>query len=322
VGIDLFPATVARKAREAEDICVFELAHPAGSPLPGFTAGAHINVEGPTGLLRQYSLCNKPGETGRYVIGVLKDPASRGGSLALHDRVQEGDVLRISAPDNRFSLASPRGYSILLAGGIGITPLLSMAEDLSQASAPFEVRYCTRAPARTAFRNYLRRCRFASSVHFHFDDGAAEQKLDLPGLLLDAPKDAHIYVCGPTGFIGYALRAAEQLGWSGDHLHTEYFTASKAAADTASREFDVKVASTGQIIRVAKDVSIAAALFECGIEVSLSCEQGICGTCVTKILEGVPDHRDGYLTDEERARNDRMTICCSRSKSPMLVLDL
>lgn len=323
MSAELFCAKVVRKTQEADDICVFELAHSTGSPLPAFTAGAHINVQGPTGIVRQYSLCNKPGETDRYVIGVLKEPGSRGGSRALHECIREGDTLRISQPNNLFALAPIREHSLLLAGGIGITPILCMAEELAAEGSSFEMHYCTRSPSRTAFLGYLKKCHFTSSVHFHFDDGAPEQRLDLTLLLRQPCEGLHLYVCGPAGFLAYVLQTAERSGWGKDHLHYEYFSAPEGASSMApDEEFDVKIASSGKIVRVASSESVAAALARNGIEIPLSCEQGVCGACVTRVLDGVPDHRDMYLTKEEHARNDQLTPCCSRSKTPLLVLDL
>jgi vanillate monooxygenase ferredoxin subunit len=323
VSAQLFCVKVVRKTQEADDICVFELAHSTGSPLPAFTAGAHVNVQGPTGVIRQYSLCNKPGETDRYVIGVLKEPSSRGGSLALHESVREGDTLHISRPNNQFALAPTREHSLLLAGGIGITPLLCMAEELAAKGASFEMHYCTRSPSRTAFLDYLKTCHFASSVQFHFDDGAHEQKLDLVSLLRQPSRGFHLYACGPAGFLAYVLQTAERSGWDKDHLHYESFSAPGGTNTTTSNEeFDIKIASTGKVIHVASSESIAAALAKNGIAIPLSCEQGVCGTCLTKVLDGVPDHRDVYLSEEEHARNDQLMPCCSRSKTPILVLDL
>jgi vanillate O-demethylase ferredoxin subunit len=303
---------------EAEGICSFELARADGAPLPAFSAGAHIDVHLPGGLVRQYSLCNDDRETHRYRIAVLRDPASRGGSIAVHEQVQEGDTLTISAPRNHFPLvAAP--FSLLLAGGIGITPLLCMAQRLAATGQDFRLHYCTRSLARTAFRDSV--AAFGERARLHLDDGDATQKLDLPAALAAAPAGSRLYVCGPTGFIDFVVNTARAAGWPADHLHLEYFGA--APQDTAGdRAFEVRIASTGQTYTVPADKTVVAALQDQGVEVLVSCEQGVCGTCLTRVLEGECEHRDMYLTDEEKARHDQFLPCCSRARSPLLVLDL
>ncbi|HEY9096754.1 MAG TPA: PDR/VanB family oxidoreductase [Hydrogenophaga sp.] len=313
---------VARKANEALDIQSFELVDPEGAALPVFTAGAHIDVFLPNGLIRQYSLCNAPGETHRYLIGVLRDPATRGGSQAMHDQVNEGDLLQISAPKNHFPLAEQAQRSLLLAGGIGITPILCMAERLAAQGADFEMHYCTREAARTAFAKRLAAAPFASSVRFHFDAGAPEQKLDLPALLAKPEAGRHLYVCGPKGFINAVLDQARAAGWPEAQLHCEFFAGEEVTAQAGDTAFQVKLASSGRMISVAADTTVAKALMDAGVDLMTSCEQGVCGTCLTRVLEGEIDHRDQYLTPEEQAANDQFLPCCSRARSPVLVVDL
>jgi vanillate O-demethylase ferredoxin subunit len=312
---------VARKATEALDIVTLELVATDGSALPAFGAGAHIDVQLPGGITRQYSLCNDPKETHRYLIGVLRDPASRGGSLAVHDRVKEGDVLQISTPKNHFPLAHDAKKSLLLGGGIGITPILCMAERLANTGAAFEMHYATRSAERTAFRERIAKSSFADQVAFHFDDGAAEQKLDLARLLVKPEAGTHLYVCGPKGFMDAVLNTARAQGWPEDQLHYEFFGATVEKSDSDA-SFEVKLASSGRIVMVPKDKTVTQALAEAGVEIMMSCEQGVCGTCLTRVLEGVPDHKDSYLTPEEQAANDQFLPCCSRAKTPQLVLDL
>jgi vanillate O-demethylase ferredoxin subunit len=312
---------VARKAQEARDICTFELVDVKGGALPPFSAGSHVDVHLPGGLTRQYSLCNDPKETHRYLIGVLLDPASRGGSKAMHEQVKEGQELQISAPKNHFPLAHDARRSLLLAGGIGVTPILCMAERLAIAGADFEMHYCTRSRDRTAFANRIESASFAGKVKFHFDDGAAAQKLDLAGLLGKPQPGTHVYVCGPKGFMDAVLGAARAHGWPEGQLHYEFFAAEVAKSDSDA-SFEIKLASSGRMIMVPKDKTVTHALSEAGVEIQTACEQGVCGTCLTRILEGVPDHKDMYLTPEEQAANDQFTPCCSRSKTPVLVLDL
>lgn len=313
---------VVRKAREALDICAFELVHADGQrSLPAFSAGSHIDVQLPNGLTRQYSLCNDPTESHRYVIGVLRDAASRGGSLALHDQVHEGDVLHISAPKNHFPLAHDAAHSVLLAGGIGVTPILCMAERLHITGASFEMHYCTRSPGRTAFFERIKGSEFAGRVQFHFDDGAPAQKLELQRILSEVKPGTHLYVCGPKGFMDHVLGAARSAGWPAAQLHFEFFGAEIARSD-ADESFEVKLASSGRVVTVGRDQTVVQALAAIGVELETSCEQGVCGTCLTRVLDGEPDHKDMYLTPEEQAANDQFLPCCSRAKSKLLVLDL
>jgi vanillate monooxygenase ferredoxin subunit len=311
---------VVRKAQEALDIASFELARANGGALPAFSAGSHIDVQLPGGLTRQYSLCNDSGEQHRYRIAVLRDAASRGGSAAMHDAVHEGDVIQISAPRNHFPLQHAQ-RSLLFAGGIGVTPLLCMAQRLAAIGADFEMHYSTRSIERTAFRDEIAASSFAGKVHFHHDDGDAAQVLNVPAALGSYDAGTHVYVCGPGGFINHVVQVAQGMGWPASHIHLEYFAAAPQdhSADAA---FEVKIASTGKTCTVRAGESVVQALAKHGVEILTSCEQGVCGTCITRVLEGEPDHRDLYFTDEEKAKNDQFTPCCSRSRSRVLVLDL
>lgn len=322
--IEMNPATrhvrIVRKSVEAPDIASFELVDPDGEHLPPFSAGAHIDVHLGDGLVRQYSLCNDPAETHRYLIAVLRDPNSRGGSVAMH-ALEAGQTIRISDPKNHFPLAHDAKHSLLLAGGIGITPILCMAERLANIGASFDLHYCTRSAERTAFAERIRGCAFAARAQFHHDDGPDAQKLPLAGLVASPQAGVHLYVCGPTGFMDWVLGTARAAGWPEERLHREYFAA--APIDTShDGSFEVQIASTGAVIRVAAEQSVVAALAAHGIDVPVSCEQGVCGTCLTRVLEGTPEHRDMFLTPEEQAKGDQFTPCCSRAKSARLVLDL
>jgi len=311
---------VLRKRQEAQDIASFELVKPDGSALPGFSAGSHIDVQVPGGLTRQYSLCNDAAEQHRYRIAVLRDALSRGGSTGMHDAVKEGDMLLISEPRNHFPLVHAR-RTLLFAGGIGVTPLLSMAQRLGQVGADFTLHYCTRSPERTAFREEIAAAPYAGRVRFHHDDGDAAQKLQLEQVLAQPDAGTHLYVCGPTGFIDWVVKTADRLGWGKDQVHLEYFGA--APQDTAGdRAFQVRIASSGATYDVPADQTVVHALQAHGIEILTSCEQGVCGTCITRVLQGECDHRDLYFTDEEKARHDQFTPCCSRARSAVLVLDL
>ena len=313
---------ITRKFEVARDISAFELADPDGAPLPAFSAGAHIDVHISEGLTRQYSLCNNSDETHRYLIGVLRDPDSRGGSMAMH-ALPEGALVEIGEPKNHFPLASDAEHSILLAGGIGVTPLLCMAECLAHASASFELHYCTREAQRTAFRERLNEPHLKAQTRLYFDNGPAVERIDLSKVVGDPDPGKHLYVCGPGGLIEAVLDKARQLGWNSANVHREYFTIALANANVdGDGPFRIKLARSGRIIDVCAGQTAAKALDEAGVTIATSCEQGVCGTCLTRVLSGQPDHRDVYLTEDERCANDQFLPCCSRSKSPMLVLDL
>lgn len=313
---------VTRKWMAAERVAAFELMHPEGEALPQFAPGAHIEIELAPGLLRHYSLYNACTERHRYCIGVLRENTSRGGSAAMHEQVHVGGRLRISAPRNHFPLESGAAQSALLAGGIGITPMLCMAEALHAAGADFVLHYCARSVSQAAFVEHLRDAPFASFVRLHFDDQGEHQRLDLAASLGTPAHSRHLYVCGPGGFMEYVIGHARQTGWTEANIHREYFSAGASPETAHDAAFEVQIASTGLVIAIPADRSVAQALLAQGIDIPLSCEQGVCGTCLTRVLEGEPDHRDMFLTDAEKARNDQFTPCCSRARSTRLVLDL
>jgi vanillate O-demethylase ferredoxin subunit len=316
----MIEVVVTSRNNEALDICSYELACAQGGELPGFSAGAHIDVHLPGGLIRQYSLCNHPQERHRYQIGVLKDVASRGGSHCMHEQIRSGDRLYISEPRNLFPLVDDARRSLLFAGGIGITPILCMAEQLADSGADFELHYCARASDRAAFVERLKGAPFADRVYLHFDEDV-DSRLDAAKVLAGPAPDLHLYVCGPAGFKQHVLDSARSQGWNDAQLHREYFAA--APVDTRTDDsFQVKVASSGQVFDIPADKTVVQVLESHGVEIAISCEQGVCGTCLTRVLEGVPEHRDLFLTDEEQAANDQFTPCCSRSRSALLVLDL
>ena len=311
--------SVSRKVAEATDINSYELVSLDGQHLPAFDAGAHIDVHLPNGLTRQYSLCSKLRHGGHYRIAVLRDPKTRGGSQAVHEQVNEGDTLRISRPRNLFPLHDGEHKSVLLAGGIGITPLLAMAYQLSELGKPLELHYFVRSRNRAAFLDELKKSPFAAQVAFHFDDEVESNINPLSAILKKAPQDANIYTCGPAGFLNHVLETASAQGWPSGQVHYESFTPVQLVE---GESFEVQIRSLGQSVVVAPDETVVAAVARLGIEIPVSCEQGVCGTCLTKVVKGIPDHKDQYLTGEEHARNDQLTPCCSRSLSPVLVLDL
>lgn len=310
---------VRSKRRVARDVYAFELVHPHGRKLPLWTAGAHIDVHIAPGLVRQYSLCSDPRDRSRYLIAVHRCAPSRGGSDAMHDVVHAGNLLTLGMPRNHFALAPDSPHTILLAGGIGLTPLLAMAETLSARGASYELHYSTRSPVHAAFSERLHEARFCGRVMFHYSNTAG--RADFDALLAAPPRGAHLYICGAAGFTDAALAAAARQGWPDSHVHKERFSAPPGpAADGAQAAFDVVLASSGQVVHVAPGQSALAALRAAGVAIPTSCGQGLCGTCVTGVLAGEPDHRDHCLTDE--GRETCFTPCCSRARGAQLVLDL
>ncbi|MDU9031235.1 PDR/VanB family oxidoreductase [Pseudomonas mediterranea] len=316
---ELLNVVVRKRELQGDGVVVLDLTRADGSLLPAFDAGAHVDIHIAPGLVRQYSLCSNPGDVSTYRLGVLKDPASRGGSVGVHDTLIEGREVQISAPRNLFPLAEGAERSILLGGGIGITPMIAMAYSLHERGEIFELHYCGRARNRSAFLEELENAPFASHVVTHFDDEGDEQKLDLKTTLGSDKEGVHIYTCGPSGFMDWVINGAREQGYAEDHIHKEYF---QVEVDTSGDDFEVIAARSGKSVQVAKGQTILDALAQAGIKIEISCEQGVCGTCLCDVLEGEPDHRDVYLTDEEKAGNDQILVCCSRAKSKKLVLDI
>ncbi|MBG7622119.1 oxidoreductase [Herbaspirillum sp. AP02] len=319
VGSNLWMTmTVSAKVLEADGIYSFKFRVASGEALPRFTAGSHIDVEVAPNLIRQYSLCNVAGQESEYEIAVLLTEPSRGGSRGMH-AIEVGQSIRISAPRNNFNLVPSTGRSILVAGGVGITPILSMAEELHAQSRAFELHFSARSPTRAAFRQRLAERSFAKDVRFYFDNEG--QKLDLADIARSRQPDDHLYVCGPTGFMDFVLGESERLGWKKEQLHKEYFSP-PSVEEKSGASFDVKIASTGDVFHIPEDKSVVQVLAENGIEIPTSCEQGICGTCITRVLSGSIDHRDFILSDEEKRRMDQFTPCCSRAACQVIELDL
>lgn len=314
----LLKVVVHKRQLQGDGVVVLDLLPVGGATLPAFEAGAHVDIHVAPGLVRQYSLCSDPADSSLYRLGVLKDPASRGGSLGVHDSLLEGAEVEISAPRNLFPLAAGAKRSILIGGGIGITPMIAMAHALQATGSDFELHYCGRSRGRTAFLDELAAAPFAGRVSTHFDDEPA-QKLDLPRVLGAPQADVHVYVCGPAGFMDWVIGEARNAGYAEANIHREYF---QVEVDASGAGFEVVAARSGKTVQVAEGQSILDALAGVGIKIEISCEQGVCGTCLCDVLEGEPDHRDVYLTEDEKAANDQILVCCSRAKSSKLVLDI
>lgn len=309
---------VHRKRVEAHHVASFELRSVDGAPLPSFSAGSHIDVHVPGGAIRQYSLAGDPAERDHYRIAVLREVASRGGSSAMHDIVSEGDLIQISEPRNNFPLLDAE-CSVLIAGGIGVTPLLSMAYALRARGSNFTFFYCARSEERAAFRDELS-ATFPGRCRFYFDEGAHATKLDVQRALAETSRDTQVYVCGPTGFIDYVRFGAIDAGLTREQVNSESFQTVGKQSQGAS--FVVRLASSGTAVQVEPNQTVVDALSAAGIIVPTSCGQGLCGSCLTTVLEGECDHRDTFLTDEEKARHDQFTPCCSRARGACLLLDL
>lgn len=317
---------------QANGINSYELVHPEGHDLPPFTAGAHIDFHFRDGSVRQYSLCNDPIERHRYLIAVLREVNGRGGSQALHQRLHAQRLVSVGQPRNNFPLAEGARRHLLLAGGIGITPLKSMAHHLERTGGDYVLHYCTRVPEYTAFRDELAPLVEKGRAVFHFDGGVPANGLDIAGLLESREEGTHVYYCGPPGFMAACERATAH--WPAVAVHCEYFSAAaspksflsnaemEAAGDAAlgGLGFQVKVASTGAVYIVPNDKSIVDVLAEHGIEIKTSCQAGLCASCKVRYLAGEVEHRDMVLDDDEHA--EYLTACVSRAKSSMLVLDL
>jgi ferredoxin-NADP reductase len=310
---------VASTRSEAEGIVSLELRSADAQPLPLFTAGAHIDLKLSVDLIRSYSLSNDPAERDRYVLAVNNEPNGRGGSRHIHEKLRPGHRVKSSAPRNLFELNEHAPHSVLIGGGIGITPLKSMVARLRTIGASWKLLYCTRSRETTAFLYELEQIakEQPERIKLHFDDEAGRRP-DLRTLVEDEPKESHFYCCGPLPMLAAFKEAASSIPQ--DRLHTEYFAANKCASEDS--HFKVVLHRSKKEIDLLPGQSILDALLAADVAVPFSCSEGICGSCEVKVLEGIPDHRDQVLCASDRATNERMLVCCSRSKSAVLVLDL
>ena len=314
-----FPVSIQRIRRAAEGILEFTLMD-SGRPLPPFTPGSHIDVHLAPGLTRQYSLCNGPGDRDAYTIAVKLEDASRGGSAHFHGPLKVGDILSISEPRNNFELQADSRYSVLLAGGIGVTPLYSMARHLQADRKAFSLHYFMRTLEHAAFRETIRGEGWEGKAHLHPGLDPSSLRQMLSGLLDDRREGTDLYICGPAAFMRMAQQIAEELKWPASSIHVEHFGPVEKPAHSHDTGFEVVLALSGKTLWVPPDRSIAAVVMDAGLDIEVSCEQGLCGACVTRFLGGIPDHRDTYLTEEQHG--DQITLCVSRSKSPRLTLRL
>ena len=304
---------------QAQSICSFELVDPDEQALESFEAGAHVDLHLPGGVVRSYSLAGDPSDHSQWTLGVLLEAKSQGGSAAMHNKVRVGDLLKVGAVRNAFPLAKDAAHSILIAGGIGITPLKSMAHTLKAAGASFELHYCARGPKNVAFLKELKALVPPENLHLHFDGGEPSKGLDISALLKVPKPNTHVYYCGPAGFMS-ACEAAS-LHWPKETVHCEHFK----APETKSRElpdgaFEVHLVKSGETIQVGPDQTIVRAIELTGRRVSTSCLSGLCGSCKVEYVAGEVDHRDYIMDDEERKHC--LTVCVSRAKGKSLSLNL
>jgi ferredoxin-NADP reductase len=301
--------------RETDTIQSYELSRPRGEHLPAFSPGAHIDVQLEAGMTRSYSLINCASERTRYVIAVDCVPGGRGGSRWIHGNVRVGQAVSISVPRNRFPLETSATHSVLIAGGIGITPLLAMMRQLERLQKSWELHYCVRDINRAAFLTEMKRSHAHGRVTLHLSGAQGRPNLD--SIVRSAPAGTHFYCCGPTGM----LQAFEQATACCEprFVHTERFTGEQAAV---AGNFDLVLANCGRTLRVNAGETILERLILEGFDVPNSCREGVCGSCEVPLIAGKADHRDMILTAAEKAANTSIFVCCSGSLTQSLTLRL
>src|SRR6202050_2266965 len=303
----------------ARDTNTYTFRRPDGGRLPPYKAGAHIDIHLPNGLMRQFSLVTPSPDPDSYVVGIKLDAASRGGSRYIFDELRVGHTLKISAPRNNFPLVENAEQIVLFAGGIGITPIWCMAQELTAQNRSWKLYYSCRSRADMAFLSELEKLP-AESVHLHFDDEAAGKFLDIAGAINAAPANAHFYCCGPNPM----LAAFEAAGAGRPHaqVHLEYFTPKEEIESSTLGGFWVELARSGEEYFIPEGRKVLEVLYDAGVDVDYSCELGICGECITNVISGIPIHHDSVLSEEEQATNEKVMICCCGCKTERLVLDM
>ncbi|MFY0597889.1 MAG: oxidoreductase [Cognatishimia sp.] len=317
----LINVKVEKVVEEAEGVKSFLLTKTGLFKLPKYEPGAHLDVHCGKGVIRQYSLCGDPEDRSHYMIAVKREDASRGGSEQMHDDIIVGQKLEIGSPRNNFKLDETAKRVVLLAGGIGITPIISMADRLHKLAIPFELHYFTRSEQHTAFHERLSRCPYASVVNFHVGFDVSQTTDYLNDIFGSYSKNSHAYICGPGPFMDSAENIAVET-WPQTAIHLERFAANPALAGKPTTAFQVELRQLGVTLDVGKDETILSVLEAHEIEAAFSCEQGVCGTCVTDVIEGSPDHRDSFLSEKERKAGKKMCICVSRTFDEIIVLNL
>jgi phthalate 4,5-dioxygenase reductase subunit len=307
---------VTRNDTIADGINLFEFRDAGGSELPQFSAGAHITIHVPNGMLRKYSLCSDPAERDRYQVAVKREVNGRGGSCSLIDDVKAGDELAVVAPVNDFGLPRRAQDFLFIAGGIGVTPMVAMIRQVMAEGKRFRLYYCTRSPETTAFREELSAPQFKDMVTIHYDQGDPSRSLDLRPILAERKNREHLYCCGPRPLME-AVRAMTDH-WSPTAVHFEAFSEAETHKPD-DKPFKVRLARSGTVLDVSTSMTILEILREHGLEVPSSCETGTCGTCRTRLLAGEADHRDLVLAEHER--KDTIMICVSRARGDEITID-
>lgn len=316
-----FDVRIRRIRSETSEIRSFEFEALDGQPLPPFQAGAHITVMPFPGISRQYSLVNDPRDRSRYLIAVKRELQGRGGSSAMHTQLKEGGTVSITAPRNNFALRPGKGgRRVLMAGGIGVTPLLSMAQVLASEGEDFELHYFTRSNSEIAFHDLILASDWSPRVAYHYGL--------VPPLLTEVVQDIlsggghSVYMCGPNPFMDVVSQCAQATGWPAESIVLEHFSGQKPVLTPGEGEFVLRLAKSGIELVVPSDQTIIDVIRTAGIEIKTSCEQGVCGTCITEVLEGDVEHYDLYLSPDEQKGGRLIMPCVSRCKSRTLVLNI
>lgn len=302
---------------EAKGIISVELSPTDGAHFEPFTAGSHIDLHLPNGLLRSYSLLNSPEDKDRYLLGILLDRNSTGGSAYIHNELKVGQQIKISKPRNNFALDETANHTVLVAGGIGITPIYCMLVRLLSLGHSVELVYCARSRAEAAYIKELEK--LDVKITWHFDNEAAAAP-NLEKYLAGQAKEVHFYCCGPTAMIDAFESACQQLGYQ--HVHVERFVAKNTGTTVEEHDYVVELAKSGMTLDVPAGSSLLEVIENAGVLVNTACRQGVCGACETKVLAGQPEHRDSVLSPRQKAANNVMMVCVSGCKSDKLVLDL
>lgn len=310
---------IVRVDQVAENTRAYTLARNDNQPLPEFSAGAHIDLLLNNGMIRQYSLCSDPAQLGHYQVAVQLEADGRGGSAYIHEQLQAGDELQINAPRNHFELNESADNYLLIAGGIGITPLMLMAARLRELGKPFTLHYLCRTSEQAAFRDQLAQ-QLGDQVQFHFTQGDTARRLDLAQLFAVQPDGTEVYTCGSEALLQSILDAAEKQ--PNVQVFFERFSAAPTDENAVNEGFEIELARSGKVLQVGADQSILQVLRDEGFTVETMCEEGLCGSCEVDLLEGEADHRDSVLTEPEKQEQNVLMVCCSRAASSRLKLDL
>lgn len=315
-GSELIEVYISSMLDVAHDVRMYTLTVRGQQVIPDFAAGAHIDLYLPNGLIRSYSICNRHPDSRSYLIAIQKDPDSKGGSRYIHEHLICGQTLHISNPRNHFPLDEDGRHTIMIAGGIGITPFRSMIYRLQELKRSWQLYYCVRSRDRVVFFDEWQT--MADNIHICITEETGDERLSIESIVANVDKGAHFYCCGPQRMLTDFERVLSDI--PSKYVHLEYFNAKTSSAVNGA--FEVELARTGKSLQIGPDQSILDAVLAAGVQVSHACSEGVCGACETNVLCGIPDHRDTVLSFDEQSAGKKILICCSRSKSERLVLDL